>query len=361
MQGRLLQGIGGFYTAMDDSGNRYVLRAQRKIKRAHMKPKIGDYVEMTPGEGEEDGAQSAYVGGGEDVVAVAQTEAGEAEVVEKAAALLEAHHLLYLGGNGESLGLGGGEEEFPLVETAAYLRPELTIGGEGEAEHLELALRGEIGGGLRVAPLMDKDFGHDDEAAEEGGNELELEVVHEEKTAGHVGEKAAMDEHRVARYHADVHHAEGRKIGGAAVCIDGAAVVAEGPGDTCAEKGERSLGMGRLCGLEGVHLLLNLGGLPQVVLIANGDVFALGGAEGGKEVGVDTVGASVADDADERVARGILPGYGESVVGRAVVVDENLGGQERLRQQRVKLRAEIGGTIVGAEDNGETHGDIVEL
>lgn len=55
MQGTILRGIGGFYTAMDDDGALYILRAQRKLRRDRMKPKVGDRVEMTPGTGEEDG------------------------------------------------------------------------------------------------------------------------------------------------------------------------------------------------------------------------------------------------------------------------------------------------------------------
>lgn len=55
LRGTLLQGIGGFYTAMDADGRRCVLRAQRKLKRARQIPKIGDYVEMTPGTGDGDG------------------------------------------------------------------------------------------------------------------------------------------------------------------------------------------------------------------------------------------------------------------------------------------------------------------
>ena len=54
MQGTILQGIGGFYTAMDDGGARYTLRAQRKLRRDR-KPKVGDRVELIPGTGEEDG------------------------------------------------------------------------------------------------------------------------------------------------------------------------------------------------------------------------------------------------------------------------------------------------------------------
>ena len=55
MQGTILRGIGGFYTVLSDAGEEYTLRAQRKLRREHMKPKVGDRVEMTPGTGEEDG------------------------------------------------------------------------------------------------------------------------------------------------------------------------------------------------------------------------------------------------------------------------------------------------------------------
>ena len=55
MQGTILRGIGGFYYAMDESGEVYQVRAQRKLRRERLKPKVGDRVEITPGEGEEDG------------------------------------------------------------------------------------------------------------------------------------------------------------------------------------------------------------------------------------------------------------------------------------------------------------------
>ena len=55
MQGTILRGIGGFYTVLSDAGEEYTLRAQRKLRRERMKPKVGDRVEMTPGTGEEDG------------------------------------------------------------------------------------------------------------------------------------------------------------------------------------------------------------------------------------------------------------------------------------------------------------------
>lgn len=54
MRGRILQGIGGFYTAMDAQGELHTLRAQRKLRRGG-KPKVGDWVEMMPGSGGEDG------------------------------------------------------------------------------------------------------------------------------------------------------------------------------------------------------------------------------------------------------------------------------------------------------------------
>ena len=55
MQGTILKGIGSFYYVRDDSGAVYQVRAQRKLRRERLKPKIGDRVEITPGEGEEDG------------------------------------------------------------------------------------------------------------------------------------------------------------------------------------------------------------------------------------------------------------------------------------------------------------------
>ena len=53
--GTILQGIGGFYTARDEDGREYILRAQGKLRRERMKPKVGDRVELIPGEGEEHG------------------------------------------------------------------------------------------------------------------------------------------------------------------------------------------------------------------------------------------------------------------------------------------------------------------
>ena len=55
MQGVILQGIGGFYTALDDGGQLRTLRAQGKLRRERLKPKVGDRVELAPGEGEEHG------------------------------------------------------------------------------------------------------------------------------------------------------------------------------------------------------------------------------------------------------------------------------------------------------------------
>ena len=55
MQGTILKGIGSFYYVMDAGGEVYQVRAQRKLRRERLKPKIGDRVEITPGEGEEDG------------------------------------------------------------------------------------------------------------------------------------------------------------------------------------------------------------------------------------------------------------------------------------------------------------------
>lgn len=55
LKGTILQGIGGFYYAMDESGTVHTLRAQGKLRRERLKPKVGDVVELTPSEGEEHG------------------------------------------------------------------------------------------------------------------------------------------------------------------------------------------------------------------------------------------------------------------------------------------------------------------
>ena len=55
MVGTILKGIGGFYYAADETGTVCTLRAQGKLRRERLKPKVGDRVEMEPGEGEEHG------------------------------------------------------------------------------------------------------------------------------------------------------------------------------------------------------------------------------------------------------------------------------------------------------------------
>ena len=55
LNGTILQGVGGFYTARDDSGTLHTLRAQGKLRRERLKPKVGDRVELSPSDGEEHG------------------------------------------------------------------------------------------------------------------------------------------------------------------------------------------------------------------------------------------------------------------------------------------------------------------
>lgn len=55
MQGILLKGVGGFYYARIEDESVYTLRAQGKLRRDRMKPKVGDRVEFSPGTGEEHG------------------------------------------------------------------------------------------------------------------------------------------------------------------------------------------------------------------------------------------------------------------------------------------------------------------
>ena len=49
MQGLLVKGIGGFYTAVDEAGKAFTLRAQAKIRRQRLTPMIGDRVDFEPG------------------------------------------------------------------------------------------------------------------------------------------------------------------------------------------------------------------------------------------------------------------------------------------------------------------------
>ena len=55
MQGIILSGIGGFYTVLDDAGERHTLRAQAKLRRQHITPLSGDRVTFEPGQGETHG------------------------------------------------------------------------------------------------------------------------------------------------------------------------------------------------------------------------------------------------------------------------------------------------------------------
>lgn len=54
MQSIILRGIGGFYYALDGDGHVHQVRPQRKLRRDR-KPKVGDRVDIVPGDGEEDG------------------------------------------------------------------------------------------------------------------------------------------------------------------------------------------------------------------------------------------------------------------------------------------------------------------
>ncbi len=55
IHGILLRGIGSFYTAEGPDGTLYTLRCQKKIRREHMSPLVGDEILFTPGNGEEYG------------------------------------------------------------------------------------------------------------------------------------------------------------------------------------------------------------------------------------------------------------------------------------------------------------------
>ena len=58
MEGLIVRGRGGFYTARDQEGNEFVLRAKKKFRRQNISPLVGDRILFTPGSDdgkEEDG------------------------------------------------------------------------------------------------------------------------------------------------------------------------------------------------------------------------------------------------------------------------------------------------------------------
>lgn len=52
MEGIIVRGRGGFYTARDQDGNEFVLRAKKKFRRQNISPLVGDRILFTPGSGE---------------------------------------------------------------------------------------------------------------------------------------------------------------------------------------------------------------------------------------------------------------------------------------------------------------------
>ena len=57
MEGVIVRGRGGFYTARDGQGREFVLRAKKKFRRQGITPLVGDRVYFTPGEGREEGKE----------------------------------------------------------------------------------------------------------------------------------------------------------------------------------------------------------------------------------------------------------------------------------------------------------------
>jgi ribosome biogenesis GTPase len=52
MEGIIVRGRGGFYTARALDGTEYVLRAKKKFRRQKISPLVGDRILFTPGTGE---------------------------------------------------------------------------------------------------------------------------------------------------------------------------------------------------------------------------------------------------------------------------------------------------------------------
>ena len=50
MEGVIIRGRGGLYTALDEAGREYVLRAKKKFRRQGITPLVGDQITFTPGD-----------------------------------------------------------------------------------------------------------------------------------------------------------------------------------------------------------------------------------------------------------------------------------------------------------------------
>lgn len=62
MQGIITRGVGGFYYVLDAAGALHQLRAQEELRRARIKPMVGDVVEFAPGaQQEQDGWLTAIL------------------------------------------------------------------------------------------------------------------------------------------------------------------------------------------------------------------------------------------------------------------------------------------------------------
>ncbi|NLB91108.1 MAG: ribosome small subunit-dependent GTPase A [Clostridiales bacterium] len=55
IQGRIIEGRGGFYTVEDEQKNRHTLRARGRFRIENIKPLVGDRVTFDPPQGEEEG------------------------------------------------------------------------------------------------------------------------------------------------------------------------------------------------------------------------------------------------------------------------------------------------------------------
>ena len=55
LRGTLIRGIGGFYTAEDETGSEFTLRCRKKFRRERISPLAGDEILFSPGTGEEHG------------------------------------------------------------------------------------------------------------------------------------------------------------------------------------------------------------------------------------------------------------------------------------------------------------------
>ena len=102
---------------------------------------------------------------------------------------------------------------------------------------------------------------------------------------------------------------------------------------------------------EGGHFLFYIVFIPNVVLVAQGDVIARGALHGRHEVAVPPHVLRIDEEVNARVAPGVFPHNVASGVGGAVVLHNQFAERIGLTQERVDLFSDETRSVIGDHDN----------